>query len=73
MKVLGKKEYCDEIIEQDKKIARAVEEDSELNKRDVEWKRAATVLNDLALILHIGVVLLTFVAMFFEVLFITKS
>jgi hypothetical protein len=55
------------------KIARAVEEDAEGKKRDVEWKRAAAVLNDMALILHVVVVLLTFAAMFFEVLFIAKS
>ena len=55
------------------KIAGAIEEDTEGKKRDVEWKQAAAVLNDLALILHVVVVLLTFAAMFFEVLFIAKS
>jgi hypothetical protein len=72
-KVIGKKEYCDEIVEEDMKIAGAIEEDTEGKKRDVEWKQAAAVLNDLALILHVVVVLLTFAAMFFEVLFIAKS
>ena len=73
MKVIGKKEHCREIIDQDMKIALAVKEDAEGKKRDVEWKRAAAVLNDIALILHVVVVLLTFAAMFFEVLFIAKS
>ncbi|CAB3988233.1 neuronal acetylcholine receptor subunit alpha-10 [Paramuricea clavata] len=73
MKVIGKKEYCNEIVEEDMKIAGAIEEDAEGKKRDVEWKQAAAVLNDLALILHVVVVLLTFAAMFFEVLFIAKS
>ncbi|CAB3988232.1 neuronal acetylcholine receptor subunit alpha-10 [Paramuricea clavata] len=73
MKVIGEKEYCDEIVEEDMKIARAIEEHTEGKKRDVEWKQAAAVLNDLALILHVVVVLLTFAAMFFEVLFIAKS
>ena len=73
MKVIGKKEHCKEIIEEDNKIAKVVKEDSEINRRDVEWKQAAAVLNDLGLILHVSVVLLTFAAMFFEVLFIAKS
>ena len=73
LKVIGKNEHCNEILQEDKKIAQAVEEDDENNKRDVEWKRAAAVLNDLALILHVTVVLLTFAVMFFEVLFIAKS
>ena len=73
MKVMGRQNYCNEILQEDKKIAQAVEEDAEGNKRDVEWKTAAAILNDLALILHVVVVLLTFAAMFFEVLFIAKS
>ena len=70
---MGRQNYCNEILQEDKKIAQAVEEDAEGNKRDVEWKTAAAILNDLALILHVVVVLLTFAAMFFEVLFIAKS
>ncbi|XP_028408539.1 neuronal acetylcholine receptor subunit alpha-10-like [Dendronephthya gigantea] len=73
MKVIGKKEYCREVLQEDNKIAQVVKEEHEVNKRDVEWKQAAAVLNDLGLILHIIVVLLTFMAMFFEVLFIANS
>ena len=73
MKVIGKGEHSNEVLLEDMKIAQAVQDEAESNRRDVEWKRAAAVLNDLALILHVVVVLLTFAAMFFEVLFIAKS
>ena len=73
VKVISKKEYCKEVLQEDKKIGRVVKEEKETKKRDVEWKQAAAVLNDLGLIFHIMVVFLTFTAMFFEVLFIAKS
>lgn len=62
-----------EVLKADSTIVTAIKGNSECSKRDVEWKRAAHILNTLALIIHIVVVLFTFTVMFFEVLFIARS
>ena len=65
--------FTSETLDADEKILMLIKEDGQENRRDVEWKQAAHILNNWALILHVLVVLLTFVAIFFEVLFIANS
>ena len=62
-----------ELEKADKSISSVIKDENEGTRRDIEWKQAAHILNNCALIIHVVVVLTTFAAMFFEVLFITRS
>ena len=53
----------------DKAIGNVVLEREKLAMRDAEWKKAAEVVNNFALILHVVVVIITFGVVFFKAFF----
>jgi hypothetical protein len=57
----------------DKVIAKVFETQIKMAARDEEWKKAAEVLNNYSLILHVLAVLLTFGVVFFDALFLSNK
>ena len=65
--------YPARYLAHDKVIADVFETKIKMAARDAEWKKAAEVLNNYSLILHILVVLFTVGLVFFEALFLSNK